>query len=188
MFSGDEDLSTVWSKPSDRMVPAPRAVTWLGRTAPAHFLLRALRWTWPLPVDSVAIMRNIADNPGLDPALMQLHDNTFVPSVDPVVSSVYKFAAVAAKAEPTAAGGFVVRISERAHGDTPADDVYVSLRGLRRNGGASVRQEYVVFNAPAAARRDEPEESTLSRWRWPLGIFGTPIASLWAAEALGYFG
>ena len=58
-----------------------QAIVWVGRTVPAHFLLRALRQLWPLDVEDIAILRNDGANPDLDPQRMTLHDRTYIPSV-----------------------------------------------------------------------------------------------------------
>ena len=52
------------------LAPARRGLTWLGRNAPTHFVLRALRHAWPEPVESVALLRNTQQNDALDPSLM----------------------------------------------------------------------------------------------------------------------
>ena len=54
---------------------------WLGRAVPSHYVLRALRNTWPGLVRHIAILRNTADNPTLSPELMEAFDETYEPSV-----------------------------------------------------------------------------------------------------------
>ena len=58
-----------------------QAIAWIGRTVPAHFVLRALRQLWPRDVEDIAIFRNRSANPDLNPERMTLHDRTYVPSV-----------------------------------------------------------------------------------------------------------
>lgn len=48
--------------PPGTLEESRRGLSWLGRTVPAHFLLRALRHSWPEHVESVALMRNREDN------------------------------------------------------------------------------------------------------------------------------
>lgn len=86
---------------------------------------------------------------------MALHDDSYVPSVDKKVATVKGFADVAAKAGPTEKGGFVVRITQRAHEHVPASQVYVPLRGLRINGGAPVAQEFVELHNPSLEEAEE---------------------------------
>ena len=89
------------------------ATAWVGRIPPAHFVLRALRWTWPgSPVKSIALMRNTRENPDLDPKLMEVYDNTYFPSVSEETSTIVRLARFATKFDPFEEGGFVVRIEE----------------------------------------------------------------------------
>jgi hypothetical protein len=101
---------------------------WLGRTVPAHYVLRALRNTWPGLVSHIAILRNTAENPSLSPELMEVFDETFEPSVRPELNSAAYLAIEASKQPPTARGGFVVRITNLA-----GEVTFVPLRGLREN-------------------------------------------------------
>ena len=147
-----DGLSTVWTA-GDEAGPgvaplffeAPgevtRAVVFLGRAPPVHVMLRVLRWTWPLTVESVAVLRNARDNPSLDPRHLVLFDETYEPSVDEEsgATNIVRLARLAAQFDPVKEGGFVVRIDQRAtlddrgHEVAPAETVYVPLRGLPEN-------------------------------------------------------
>ena len=105
-----------------------QAIVWVGRTVPAHFLLRALRQLWPLDVEDIAILRNDGPNPDLDPQRMTLHDRTYTPSVGKDTATASRLAKALLAHEPTDKGGFVVRVT--AGGDV----THVPLRGLRYSG------------------------------------------------------
>ena len=108
------------------------AAAWVGRMPPAHFVLRALRWTWPgSPVKSIALMRNTRENPGLDPKLMEVHDDTYFPSVSEETSTIVRLARFATKFDPFEEGGFVVRIEENER------TFYVPFMALPVNGAWS---------------------------------------------------
>ena len=105
-----------------------QAIAWVGRTVPAHFVLRALRQLWPRDVEDIAIFRNRSANPDLNPERMTLHDRTYVPSVGKGTSTAGGLARTLLAQEPTDKGGFVVRIT------TGGDVTHVPLRGLRYSG------------------------------------------------------
>ena len=105
-----------------------QAIAWVGRTVPAHFVLRALRQLWPRDVEDIAIFRNRSANPDLNPERMTLHDRTYVPSVGKDTSTAGRLARTLLAQEPTDKGGFVVRIT------TGGDVTHVPLRGLRYSG------------------------------------------------------
>ena len=105
-----------------------QAIAWIGRTVPAHFVLRALRQLWPRDVEDIAIFRNRSANPDLNPERMTLHDRTYVPSVGKDSSTAGGLARTLLAQEPTDKGGFVVRIT------TGGDVTHVPLRGLRYSG------------------------------------------------------
>ena len=106
-----------------------QAIVWVGRTVPAHFVLRALRQLWPRDVEDIAIFRNRSGNPDLNPERMTLHDRTYVPSVGKDTSTAGGLARTLLVHEPTDEGGFVVRVTA-----TGGDVTYVPLRGLRYSG------------------------------------------------------
>ena len=106
-----------------------QAIAWVGRTVPAHFLLRALRQLWPLDVEDIAIVRNSSANPDLDPQRMTLHDRTYVPSVGKDTATASRLAKMLLAHDPFDEGGFVVRVTS-----TGGDVTYVPLRGLRYSG------------------------------------------------------
>ena len=106
-----------------------QAIAWVGRTVPAHFVLRALRQLWPLDVEDIAILRNDVPNPDLDPQRMILHDRTYTPSVGKDTATAYRLARTLLAHDPFDAGGFVVRVTS-----TGGDVTYVPLRGLRYSG------------------------------------------------------
>ena len=106
-----------------------QAIVWVGRTVPAHFVLRALRQLWPLDVEDIAILRNDGPNPDLDPQRMTLHDRTYTPSVGKDTATAGGLARTLLAHKPTDEGGFVVRVTA-----TGGDVTYVPLRGLRYSG------------------------------------------------------
>ena len=106
-----------------------QAIAWVGRTVPAHFLLRALRQLWPLDVEDIAILRNDSANPDLDPQRMTLHDRTYTPSVGKDTATASRLAKMLLAHKPTDKGGFIVRVTA-----TGGDVTYVPLRGLRYSG------------------------------------------------------
>ncbi len=106
-----------------------QAIVWVGRTVPAHFVLRALRQLWPLDVEDIAILRNDSANPDLDPQRMTLHDRTYIPSVGKDTATAGGLARTLLAHDPYDKGGFVVRIRS-----TGGDVTYVPLRGLRYSG------------------------------------------------------
>ena len=106
-----------------------QAIAWVGRTVPAHFVLRALRQLWPLDVEDIAIFRNRSANPDLDPRRMTLHDRTYVPSVGKDTATASRLAKMLLAHKPTDKGGFVVRVTA-----TGGDVTHVPLRGLRYSG------------------------------------------------------
>jgi len=106
-----------------------QAIAWVGRTVPAHFVLRALRQLWPLDVEDIAILRNDSANPDLDPQRMTLHDRTYTPSVGKDTATAGGLARTLLAHKPTDKGGFVVRVTS-----TGGDVTYVPLRGLRYSG------------------------------------------------------
>ena len=106
-----------------------QAIVWVGRTVPAHFMLRALRQLWPLDVEDIAILRNDSANPDLDPQRMTLHDRTYTPSVGKDTATASRLAKMLLAHKPTDEGGFVVRVTA-----TGGDVTYVPLRGLRYSG------------------------------------------------------
>ena len=106
-----------------------QAIAWVGRTVPAHFVLRALRQLWPLDVEDIAILRNDSANPDLDPQRMTLHDRTYIPSVGKDTATAGGLARTLLAHDPYDKGGFVVRIRS-----TGGDVTYVPLRGLRYSG------------------------------------------------------
>lgn len=105
-----------------------QAIVWVGRTVPAHFVLRALRQLWPLDVEDIAIFRNRSANLDLDPQRMTLHDRTYVPSVGKDTSTAGGLARTLLAHDPLDEGGFVVRVT------TGGDVTHVPLRGLRYSG------------------------------------------------------
>jgi hypothetical protein len=105
-----------------------QAIAWVGRTVPAHFVLRALRQLWPLDVEDIAILRNDSANPDLDPQRMTLHDRTYTPSVGKDTATAGGLARTLLAQDPLDKGGFVVRVA------TGGDVTYVPLRGLRYSG------------------------------------------------------
>ena len=111
-----------------RELDGRRGVSWVGRTVPTHYVLRALRNSWPTPVESVSILRNTKDNADLDPGLMEVFDSTFMPSVPEEVGTATRLALAAAEQPPTAAGGFVVGVRE-----VSGEVEYVPLLGLCEN-------------------------------------------------------
>ena len=123
-----------------------RAVARLGSSAPAHFVLRALRHLWPFDVDEVAILRNDDDNPALDPRKMRVHDETFVPSVSEATDNVGKLSLALLDHEPRARGGFVVRLT--SGGET----VYVPLRGASAPGVARAHVAEVAASGMGTAK------------------------------------
>ena len=106
-----------------------QAIAWVGRTVPAHFVLRALRQLWPLDVEDIAILRNDGPNPDLDPQRMTLHDRTYTPSVGKDTATAGGLARTLLAQDPLDKGGFVVRVTS-----TGGDVTYVPLRGLRYSG------------------------------------------------------
>jgi hypothetical protein len=106
-----------------------QAIAWIGRTVPAHFVLRALRQLWPLDVEDIAILRNDGANPDLDPQRMTLHDRTYVPSVGKDTATAGGLARTLLAHDPYDKGGFVVRVTS-----TGGEVTYVPLRGLRYSG------------------------------------------------------
>ena len=106
-----------------------QAIVWVGRTVPAHFVLRALRQLWPLDVEDIAILRNDSANPDLVPQRMTLHDRTYTPSVGKDTATAGGLARTLLAHEPTDKGGFVVRVTS-----TGGEVTYVPLRGLRYSG------------------------------------------------------
>ena len=106
-----------------------QAIVWVGRTVPAHFVLRALRQLWPLDVEDIAILRNDSANPDLDPQRMTLHDRTYIPSVGKDTATAGGLARTLLAQDPLDKGGFVVRVTS-----TGGDVTYVPLRGLRYSG------------------------------------------------------
>ena len=142
----DVDFSTALPTIYPSLEAGQRAFIWVGRSVPTHYVLRALRNLWPHPVESVAIMRNTAANPTLDPALMEVFDETFVPSVPSEVASATRFALHLATEvhAPTDVGGFVVRITPPTKGEQP---VYALLRGLPEND-ASKKAKAATNTAP----------------------------------------
>lgn len=111
-----------------------RAYNWIARTAPAHFVVRALRNAWPAKrVTETAIMKNTEDNPMLDPAKMILFSRVHKTEgmLGKFASTAAHFAEATLRAPPTAKGGFVVRIREFE----PQAEHYVPLRGLKENEG-----------------------------------------------------
>ena len=105
-----------------------QAIAWVGRTVPAHFVLRALRQLWPLDVEDIAILRNDGPNPDLDPQRMTLHDRTYIPSVGKDTATAGGLARTLLAHDPYEKGGFVVRVT------TGGGVTYVPLRGLRYSG------------------------------------------------------
>ena len=106
-----------------------QAIAWIGRTVPAHFVLRALRQLWPLDVEDIAILRNDGPNPELDPQRMTLHDRTYTPSVGKDTATAGGLARTLLAHDPFDEGGFVVRVTS-----TGGEVTYVPLRGLRYSG------------------------------------------------------
>ena len=152
--------------PPGTLEESRRGLSWLGRTVPGGFLLRALRHSWPEHVESVALMRNTEANEvcghaassspsphplprfhahrhrrplpttsqALDPALMEVFDETFVPSVPSELGTANRIAHAAAAQPPTARGGFVVRLGKGMRGgETKPSYEYVPLIGLPEN-------------------------------------------------------
>eukprot|EP00440_Ansanella_granifera_P001047 gb/GFBE01001129.1/.p1 GENE.gb/GFBE01001129.1/~~gb/GFBE01001129.1/.p1 ORF type:complete len:307 (+),score=38.74 gb/GFBE01001129.1/:1-921(+) len=108
-----------------------RALSFLGRTSPSGWVLRAVRNMWPYAVKDCVILRNASDNPGMDPALMEIWMEDY--EHGPVMY-VEHVAQEAAKQAPTAKGGFVVRVVPV---DPPADGdgmLHIPFRGLPENG------------------------------------------------------
>jgi hypothetical protein len=146
------DLHQLYPAGEGQLEEASRTLAWVGRSNPTHFLLRALRHMWPEHVEHVAIMRNRAGNAMLDPDLMDVFDETFVPTVAPEVETAVLLAAEAAKQPPTTAGGFVVRL--RLTGGKTA---YAPLLGLPENRSSfrvdaktSGFEWFVRFGGPGA--------------------------------------
>ena len=141
-----EELEDTWqyyrgSSSTDAGSSDAWATAWVGRMPPAHFMLRALRWTWPgSPVKSVAIMRNTCANPDLDPEHMKVHDDTYFPSVEADVSTVVRLARFATQFDPFEEGGFVVRIEEEER------TFYVPFVALPVNGSTPIGPQVGSFD------------------------------------------
>lgn len=110
-----------------------RAVAWVGRMSPVHWVLRLLRQAWPFAVQRVLLMRNTASNPNMDPALMEVHLETFVRESTGGLVTANDLAQVAAAVHPSQQGGLVVRLDGCSSGGTT---VYVPLRCLPENAPA----------------------------------------------------
>ena len=130
-----------------------RAISWVGRSVPAHFVLRALRQLWPHDVEDIAIMRNEVENPELDPQMMTVHDRTYVASVSESTARAVALASELLEQEQTAKGGFSVRII------SGGEEVYVPLRGIAMQFGAQLPGD--VANKPPSG----------SEWFMRFGVY-----------------
>jgi len=113
-----------------------RALMWCGRDSPVHWMLRVIKHTWPYALNRVKIVRNTAPNPELDPELMEVCFAYVARQQFDEMMTVSDLANTAAAAnDPTAKGGFLVRLCPF---DPDAAPLHVPLRGLPENAPQGV--------------------------------------------------
>lgn len=113
-----------------------RALMFLGRESPIHWVLRLFKHLWPYPVNRVSIERNTASNPRMVPELMEPCFQWVVRKEQHLGLMSARDLAQSATERPSASdGGFVVRIEPF---DTEAMVIHVPLRGLPENAPAGM--------------------------------------------------
>lgn len=112
-----------------------RSLSWVGRVAPASFLLLTAQQVWPEHVERVTLMRNTCSNEKLNPALMQAVPEPF--GDESGFSTAVELAAAAAVHAPTEEGGFVVQLDVVDEQRMTSETVLIPLFGLPENDEAN---------------------------------------------------
>ncbi|CAK0856291.1 unnamed protein product, partial [Prorocentrum cordatum] len=116
--------------PGHEPIEGLRAFSWLGRASPANYVLRSIRNLWPYACRRVALLRNKAYNPSLDPDLMEVLLDTHEGGRVRGANTVEDLARLASAQPHTAEGGLAVRIELTAssierwpHADVPLESL-----------------------------------------------------------------
>lgn len=119
---------------------SPYICSLVGQDSETRLLLQSVRRIWPFPIVDAALMRNTADNPSLDPALMEtLQESDPMSSADGSPGTMLKLSEAIAGVQPTEKGGLAIRLrGPLATNGEEGDVVYVAVRGLTAQGSLNL--------------------------------------------------